>query len=257
MTPAADPYRVLGLAPGAPLDEVKRAYRRLAKEAHPDAAGTAATARFIALQRAYESIVRTPSGGRRPVSPRPRGRSGSAGAGAQGSAGPAGAGGTGSGSAGAGAGAASAGPGGSGATGGARKARGATGRRTAGSGGSTRPKGHRPARPTEPVRARLGTTTYDGVGGEDESWHGANWYGVSTGTYWTINPKEYADPRKHGPEYLARGRRPVAKRYVPPAEPAPTRPAPAAAAPRAAGATRPSGSATGLRGLLRRLRIGG
>jgi hypothetical protein len=27
------------------------------------------------------------------------------------------------------------------------------------------------------------------------------------GTYWTINPREYADPRKHGPEYLARARR--------------------------------------------------
>jgi hypothetical protein len=25
-----------------------------------------------------------------------------------------------------------------------------------------------------------------------------------SGTYWTVNPKEYADPRKHGPEYTAR-----------------------------------------------------
>ena len=30
-----------------------------------------------------------------------------------------------------------------------------------------------------------------------------------SGTYWTINPREYADPRKHGPEYLARARRAV------------------------------------------------
>ncbi len=38
-------------------------------------------------------------------------------------------------------------------------------------------------------------------------WQGATWYGQSSGTYWTVNPKEYADPRKHGPEYQARARR--------------------------------------------------
>jgi hypothetical protein len=31
-----------------------------------------------------------------------------------------------------------------------------------------------------------------------------SWYGTTSGTYWTLNPKEYADPRKHGPEYQAR-----------------------------------------------------
>jgi curved DNA-binding protein CbpA len=31
-----DPYRILGLAPGAPKEEVRRAYFRLAKEFHPD-----------------------------------------------------------------------------------------------------------------------------------------------------------------------------------------------------------------------------
>ena len=41
----------------------------------------------------------------------------------------------------------------------------------------------------------------------EPSWAGATWYGDSSGTYWTVNPKEYADPRKHGPEYLARARR--------------------------------------------------
>lgn len=256
MTPATDPYRVLGLAPGAPLDEVKRAYRRLAKEAHPDAAGSAATARFIALQRAYESIVRAPTGGRRPVTPRPRGR-GSANAGPTGSAGPSGAGaGQGAGHGGGAAGASGAGAAGS--AGPTRKARGATGRRTAGNGGSARPKGHRPARPTEPVRARLGTTTYDGVGAEDESWHGASWYGVSTGTYWTINPKEYADPRKHGPEYLARGRRPVARRPAAAAAPAAAPPA-APHEPTGGGAGRPASAArpAGIRGILRRIRLGG
>jgi hypothetical protein len=33
--------------------------------------------------------------------------------------------------------------------------------------------------------------------------------GADSGTYWTVNPREYADPRKHGPEYRARGKRPV------------------------------------------------
>ena len=35
MTPATDPYRTLGLSRGASLDEIKRAYRQLAKENHP------------------------------------------------------------------------------------------------------------------------------------------------------------------------------------------------------------------------------
>ena len=34
-----DAYRILGLTRGASVDEVKRAYRRLAKIQHPDAAG--------------------------------------------------------------------------------------------------------------------------------------------------------------------------------------------------------------------------
>ena len=41
----------------------------------------------------------------------------------------------------------------------------------------------------------------------EPEWDGGSWYGHSMGTYWTINPREYADPRKHGPEYLARARR--------------------------------------------------
>ena len=55
----------------------------------------------------------------------------------------------------------------------------------------------------------MGSTSYDGV--EDEpfepDWAGGSWYGSGSGTYWRVNPKEYADPRKHGPEYQARGRR--------------------------------------------------
>ena len=58
MPPAPDPYRTLGLPRGASLAEVKRAYRQLAKEHHPDAAGPAALPRFLAIQAAYEQLLR-------------------------------------------------------------------------------------------------------------------------------------------------------------------------------------------------------
>ena len=66
------------------------------------------------------------------------------------------------------------------------------------------------ARVTRP-RATPGSTTYDGAGPEDgdQPWDGAEWVGADSGTYWRVNPKEYADPRKHGAEYRARGKRPV------------------------------------------------
>src|SRR5215213_1692210 len=51
-----DPYRTLGLEPGSPMPEVKRAYRRLAKANHPDSAGEAALPRFLAIHEAYEAI---------------------------------------------------------------------------------------------------------------------------------------------------------------------------------------------------------
>ena len=57
MTLQGDPYRTLGLAPGASLNEIKSAYRRLAKQYHPDAAGVRALARFLAIQAAYERLV--------------------------------------------------------------------------------------------------------------------------------------------------------------------------------------------------------
>ena len=52
-----DPYRTLGLSRGASLAEIKRAYRRLAKAYHPDAAGEAALPRFLAIQAAYEQLA--------------------------------------------------------------------------------------------------------------------------------------------------------------------------------------------------------
>jgi len=68
-----DPYRTLGLARGATRDEVRRAYRRLAKIHHPDVAGESALPRFLAIRAAYEQLL----GGsamraRRGPSPAPR-----------------------------------------------------------------------------------------------------------------------------------------------------------------------------------------
>ena len=74
-------------------------------------------------------------------------------------------------------------------------------------------------------KATLGSTSYDGADASqfEPDWGGASWYGTTSGTYWTINPKEYADPRKHGPEYQARARRAAAGRAGAPPIPA-TRP---------------------------------
>src|SRR5687768_14931854 len=66
MTPDADPYRTLGLEHGASLDDVKRAYRRLAKANHPDAAGESALPRFLAIQAAYDQIAGPDARTRRP-----------------------------------------------------------------------------------------------------------------------------------------------------------------------------------------------
>ena len=171
-----DPYRTLGLPRGAPLADVKRAYRRLAKQHHPDSAGPAAARRFIAIQAAYEAIVRASGRG------------------------------TGSGS--------REGPG-SDWYGAAREAvreaareRTRRGRRAGpgpGQGAWGRPgptagsAGRRKATP--------GSTTYDDADEREPAWSGSSWYGPASGTYWTVNPREYADPRKHGPEYQARARR--------------------------------------------------
>ncbi len=52
-----DPFRTLGVAPEASLNEIKSAYRRLAKQYHPDTAGERALPRFLAIQAAYERLV--------------------------------------------------------------------------------------------------------------------------------------------------------------------------------------------------------
>jgi DnaJ-domain-containing protein 1 len=59
--PAHDPrlanLRTLGLPANATLDDVKRAYRALIKQTHPDIAGHASTSRFLQIQRAYEGLM--------------------------------------------------------------------------------------------------------------------------------------------------------------------------------------------------------
>lgn len=53
-----DPYSVLGLSAGASEADIKKAYRRLAKENHPDrrAGDTAAKDRFAQISQAYEIL---------------------------------------------------------------------------------------------------------------------------------------------------------------------------------------------------------
>lgn len=214
MTFMGDPYRVLGVPPDASTAEVKRAYRLLAKRNHPDA-GEGSLARFLEIQAAYEVLVRSGAAGgthigaartsgRRPAQQGPRSsgsrRASGESPGDPGAPPPAG-------------------------TEWARRPREASGRPATGAGpaGSTADAGHaarhpgtgqaseRSRRGRNPRKARLGSTTYDEAGTYDAAgeaaeptWDGADWYGPASGTYWTVNPKEYADPRKHGPEYLAR-----------------------------------------------------
>jgi curved DNA-binding protein CbpA len=192
MAPEADPYRTLGLSRDATLDEVRRAYRRLAKANHPDAAGEAALPRFLAIQAAYDRIAGPDARARRPGAARPTGPRRAWDAERD-------------------------------RTDATYRAYGGRARRTRPTGGpgstrgpsaerpsGERPPGTRPPRPERPPnKATLGSTSYDGADAEplEPDWGGASWYGTTSGTYWTLNPKEYADPRKHGPEYQARARR--------------------------------------------------
>ena len=47
-------YQILGVSPTAPADEIKRAYRRLASQHHPDKGGD--TARFQEIEEAYRVL---------------------------------------------------------------------------------------------------------------------------------------------------------------------------------------------------------
>ena len=63
-----DPYQVLGVAPTASDDEVKKAYRQLCKKYHPDANvgkpdAAQAEKKFMEVQQAYEEIMHRRQGG--------------------------------------------------------------------------------------------------------------------------------------------------------------------------------------------------
>ncbi len=195
MALGGDPHRVLGLPPGASRADIKRAYRRLAKAFHPDTAGEAAIPRFLAIQAAYDQLMGQLAArgtlGRRPgwwADPSRARATRGRGAAGRGPAGTADA------------------PGEPGTAG------------KAGNAGARPRRGNR-----QPGRATPGSTTYDeaDVDPFDPEWSGGSWYGTTSGTYWTINPREYADPRKHGPEYQARARRTASEPPGPQPEAAP------------------------------------
>jgi curved DNA-binding protein CbpA len=216
-----DPWRALQLPRDASLEEVKAAYRRLAKRYHPDSAGESALPRFLAIQAAYESLTEGPyrlrlGTGRGPTTTGPRPTSTGPRPTTNGSRArrppPAG-------------GATTDGrpigtsrqrpdprPEGGRPDASAHSKRGARGRPSGTSGTSSTPRSRR--------RAKAGSTSYDEAISEpfEPDWQGGSWYGESSGTYWTINPREYADPRKHGPEYQARARQAAARGYSMPGD---------------------------------------
>ncbi|KAI0382228.1 DnaJ domain-containing protein [Hypomontagnella monticulosa] len=54
--PPFDPYKVLQVAQDASLEDIKKSYRQLALQLHPDKAGQSSQADFVKLQAAYEIL---------------------------------------------------------------------------------------------------------------------------------------------------------------------------------------------------------
>jgi len=52
-----EPYRVLGVRPGASPEEITRAFRRLARTRHPDVAGPGAEPEYRRIRDAYERLT--------------------------------------------------------------------------------------------------------------------------------------------------------------------------------------------------------
>jgi molecular chaperone DnaJ len=50
-------YDVLGLEPDASFEEIRSAYRQLARQMHPDVAGAASSEHFVRINRAYETLI--------------------------------------------------------------------------------------------------------------------------------------------------------------------------------------------------------
>jgi hypothetical protein len=60
-----DPYAILGVGRGAPLSEIKRAYRKLAFSLHPDVGDDPDEKRFREAREAYQALIQMEQ--RRPI----------------------------------------------------------------------------------------------------------------------------------------------------------------------------------------------